>query len=133
MPRFSTVHHVNFTVTDLGRSGEWYARVLGLNRGWEMPDEGRRGRKLVLLHPSEPLRIVLTKHLGSDGSVASEFRTGLDHIAFAVADRAALEAWELHFDEQGVEHTEIKEGATGWLIVFRDPDNIQLEVYTASK
>jgi glyoxylase I family protein len=133
MPTFSTVHHLNLTVTDLHRSADWYVEMMGLHRGWEMPDEGGRGQKVVLLHPSEPLRLVLTQHAANDGGAASEFRTGLDHIAFTVADRAELEAWERHFNALGVEHSAIKEGATGWLIVFRDPDHIQLEVYTASK
>lgn len=133
MPEFTGVHHVNFTVTDLERSAAWYAEVLGLDRGWEMPDTEGRGQKVVLLHPASPLRLVLTRHQTSQGEAASEFRTGLDHLAFTVTDRAELEAWRARFDECGVEHSEIKEGATGWLIVFRDPDNIQLEVYTLSK
>jgi glyoxylase I family protein len=133
MPEFSGVHHLNFSVTDLNRSASWYIDVLGLNKGWEMEDVEGRGRKLVLLHPTEPLRIVLTVHQSNQGEPFSEFRTGLDHVAFTVADRASLEAWARRFDELGVEHSPIKEGATGWLITFRDPDNVQLEMYTRSK
>ena len=133
MPEFAAVHHINVSVPDLARSAAWYASVLGLEEGWEIPDVEGRGRKLVLLHPIDPLRIVLTSHGNNDGEPFSEFRTGIDHIAFSVADRDALEAWRRHFHELGVDHSEVKEGATGWLITFRDPDNLQFEMYTVSK
>lgn len=133
MPEFEGIHHLNLTVTDLQRSSEWYARVLGLKRGWQMDDVEGRGQKIILLHPTEPLRLVLTHHKSSGGEPFSEFHTGLDHIAFAVDDRDALTAWQQHFDDLGVGHSPVKEGATGWLITFRDPDNIQYEMYTRSK
>ncbi|HEX8919507.1 MAG TPA: VOC family protein [Chloroflexota bacterium] len=133
MPQFDTVHHINLSVMDLDRSAEWYERVLGLQKGWEMEDTEGRGKKKILLHSSSPFRLVLSMHQANPGTAASEFRTGLDHLAFGVPDRTALEEWQRHFDALGVEHTPIKEGATGWLIIFRDPDNIQLEIYSQSK
>jgi glyoxylase I family protein len=133
MPDFIGVHHVNFSVTDLDRSAAWYIRVLGLQRGWVMDDIDGRGRKIVLLHHGSPLRIVLSLHAANSGETADEHRTGLDHVAFGVRDRPALGEWLHHLEELGVVHSEIKEGATGWLITLRDPDNIQLEVYTLGK
>lgn len=133
MPEFDGVHHINLSVTDLERSAAWYMNFLGLTRGWEMPDEEGRGQKIILLHPVSPFRLVLSHHRANDGQPSSEFRTGLDHIAFTVEDRDALEEWRARFQEAGVDHSEIKEGATGWLITFRDPDNVQLEMYTRSK
>jgi glyoxylase I family protein len=133
MPEFGGVHHLNVSITDLERSAAWYSSVLGLQRGWENPDVEGRGRKLVMLHPTDPVRIVLTYHQSNPGEPFSEFLTGIDHIAFSVPDRAALEAWQRHFGELGVDHSPIKEGATGWLITFRDPDNVQFEMYTQTK
>ena len=130
---FEGVHHLNFSVTDLERSAAWYRETLGLTPGWEMEDTEGRGRKVVLLHPGSALRIVLSLHSANGGEPFSEYRTGLDHVAFTVADRAELERWQARFEELQVEHSEIKEGATGWLITFRDPDNVQFEVYTRSK
>jgi catechol 2,3-dioxygenase-like lactoylglutathione lyase family enzyme len=98
-----------------------------------MDDIEGRGRKVALLHPSSPLRIVLSRHQANAGEPASEFRTGLDHVALTVTDREELERWERRFEEMSVEHSPIKEGATGWLIAFRDPDNVQLEMYTQTK
>jgi glyoxylase I family protein len=127
------VHHLNLSVTDLERSAAWYEKVLGLTRGWEMPDAEGRGQKIILLLPNTQFRLVLSLHRANQGERFSEYRTGLDHVAFTVADRAELEAWGQRFDTLGVDHTPIKEGATGWLIVFRDPDGVQLEVYTVDK
>ena len=45
----------------------------------------------------------------------------------AVADRETLEAWASHLDDLGIADSGIQETG-GPLIVFRDPDNIQLEV-----
>jgi catechol 2,3-dioxygenase-like lactoylglutathione lyase family enzyme len=132
-PTFTGIHHINFTVSDLQRSATWYRDVLGLEAGWEMEDIEGRGQKVVLLVPDSPLRIVLTKHQGNDGAPASELATGLDHIALTVANHDVLRAWMDRFTEMGVDHSPIKEGATGWLITFRDPDNIQLEMYTVAK
>jgi len=133
MPEFSAVHHVNLSVTDLARSAAWYAEVLGLTKGWEMDDTEGQGRKVVLLQAGSPFRLVLSRHQSNDGQPFSEFRTGLDHLAFTVAGRAELEAWERRLEELGGDHSPIKEGATGWLITFRDLDNIQFEMYTQGK
>jgi hypothetical protein len=32
-------------------------------------------------------------------------RTGLDHLAFAAADRAELEEWQAHFERLCIDHT----------------------------
>jgi hypothetical protein len=55
---------------------------------------------------------------------------GLDHISFSVENLAALEAAARLFAEKGVEHGEIRDlGPFGiYVMAFRDPDNIQLEL-----
>ena len=126
---FSGVHHVAINVHDLERSERWYAEVLNFAR--LAPFDGDRFRRVLMRHPSGML-LGLTKH--DDPEAAAPFnerRTGLDHFAFQVADRGQLEAWVARFDELGVAHTEVKQTPiTGsYLIVFRDPDGIQLEMY----
>ena len=52
-------------------------------------------------------------------------------MALEVRDIDDLQAWKRRFEERGVDHSEIKEqgsGAAG--ITLRDPNNIQLEVFT---
>jgi catechol-2,3-dioxygenase len=60
----------------------------------------------------------------------SEFRVGLDHLALAVESRSELEDWVAHFDGHGVWHSAISDRQWGSVLVFRDPDNIQLELFS---
>ncbi|MDQ6910604.1 MAG: hypothetical protein M3Z84_07470, partial [Actinomycetota bacterium] len=56
-----------------------------------------------------------------------------------VPRRADLEAWQVHLETHGVERREAAAGAStqspiadeayGSVLVFRDPDNIQLELF----
>lgn len=58
-----------------------------------------------------------------------ERAAGLDHLAFRFPDRASLEAWARHLGDLGVAHSGVLEEQPGPVIVFRDPDNIQLELW----
>ena len=63
-----------------------------------------------------------------------EARVGLDHLSFGVASRAELERAAALLDERGVPHGEITDlgDAFGlYVLAFRDPDNIQLELTAA--
>ncbi|MEY2476719.1 MAG: hypothetical protein QOG87_2034, partial [Actinomycetota bacterium] len=59
----------------------------------------------------------------------SELRPGLDHVGFAVANRAALDEWEQKLDDLGIAHSPIKDAPYGSGLSFRDPDNIALEFF----
>ena len=119
-------HHVNLTVRDLPTTTEWYADVLGLVVLKEMADDGRRGAKVIMRHPGSGILVGFTSHRANEGESFAETRTGLDHVAFAVPDREALTTWMERFEKLGVVHAL---ATTGWLVTFRDPDNIQLQIY----
>jgi glyoxylase I family protein len=130
-PSFSGVHHVALNVGDLDASERWYVDVLGFAPLFPFATEDFQRR--LLRHPSGVV-VGLSKHHHPDADVPfSERRTGLDHLAFAVADQDELQAWEQRLTAAGVEHSGIKiTPQTGSaLIAFRDPDNIQLELYVA--
>ena len=80
---------------------------------------------MLLKHPASGLLIGLLQHPANSGEPFSEFRTGLDHLEFEVADRDELERWEQRLTAFGITHSGIKDH----LITFRDPDNIQLEFF----
>jgi glyoxylase I family protein len=61
-----------------------------------------------------------------------EDRAGLDHIAFRLGSKAELDSAAAHLDEVGVEHEPIKDIGPSYILQFRDPDNIALEL-TAPK
>jgi len=127
MPEISGYHHLSLTVPDLERSAAWYTSVLGFQQTMELQGEG--WRKLIFMQPQSRLILGLTAHDPGSQERFEERRTGMDHVAFQVPNRAELDAWKARFEELGVAHSPVKESAMGWLIVFRDPDNIQLEVY----
>jgi len=124
MPELSTVHHVSLSVTDLERSREWYERVLLLH---EVRSATIAGVTLTVLGASG-FSLTLCQHPANRGEPFQETVTGLDHLSFAVADVEALRAWVAHFDRVGVAHSPIAEDPFGPVLVFRDPDNIQLEL-----
>jgi glyoxylase I family protein len=83
----------------------------------------------VLAHPESGWIIGLREYPGHDDGAFSEFRTGLDHIAFTVSSRDELEAWQSVLGEKGVTFSPIAETPIGTVVVLRDPDNIQLELW----
>jgi glyoxylase I family protein len=127
MPEITGVSHISLTVNELDISEPWYTEVLGLIQ--VMKDEEPGHKLVVLMHPATQLMIGLHAHDANEGEAFKETRTGLDHVGFQVESRAALEAWRARFDEVGVEHSPITDAPYGSVLVFRDPDNIQLEMF----
>ncbi len=121
------VHHVVFTVRDADRSAQWYGGLLGLELLRQQDNETVRSRLMV--HPESGLVVGLNQYPEHADSAFDEFRTGLDHISFRVSSRNELEAWQQRLEEAGVHFTPIVDTPTGSVIVFRDPDNIQLEFW----
>lgn len=126
------IHHLGLTVLDVDVSATWYCDVLGFERvgRYEAPDGARR--KVFLRHDAIPARLGLTEHRDGDRARFDETRVGLDHLAFAVDDRAELDAWAERLSAAGVVHSAIAPAnsiAGAAVLVFRDPDNIQLELF----
>ena len=128
----SGLHHFGLTVRDAAISAAWYEDVLGFHREgvFEAPDGSRR--KVFLRHEGLQVRLGLTQHRDGPGERFDERRVGLDHLAFAVATRAGLDAWAGRLAAAAVAHSPVTaansiEGAA--VLVFRDPDGIQLELF----
>ena len=131
------MHHVALTVTDLDASIGWYERVFGISYRMDGPHEGGVGK--LLADDAFELVIVLHRHDTNEGELFAETRTGLDHTGFSVPSRADLEAWQSHLETNGVTRcaaadkpltqSPIADEPYGSVLVFRDPDNIQLEFF----
>jgi glyoxylase I family protein len=127
MADFPPVTHVALTVRDLSVSVPWYQALFDAQPVLDEdtdPDFHHTvyliGNTLIGLHQhAEP----------APDERFSEFRVGLDHVAFGCADRAELESWARRLDELGVEHSEIKDRGYGSGVSFRDPDGITLEFF----
>lgn len=129
MPRFSTISHLDLSVTDVERSAAWYVDTLGLRRLSRADLDNRI--MVVLQHPETGLVIGLNQHKEEHGGPFDERRPGLDHVGFSVADRDELDSWEARLTQLGVEHSPVTDSpsGSGTALVFRDPDNIQLEFW----
>jgi catechol 2,3-dioxygenase-like lactoylglutathione lyase family enzyme len=112
--------------TDLERSVAWYSELFGLVRIMDEAHAG--GRAIVLMHPETSLFMGLHAHDANGGERFAETRTGLDHLSFGVPSRDVLVAWRERLVTHTIEHSPIRDVSYGSVLVFRDPDNIQLEL-----
>ena len=121
------VHHFRLTVSDVDRTVAFYTDVLGF-------------KKLMDLNPGAFLSngavgLGIGPHPFPDRALKAdrfdENRIGLDHMSFAVPSRAALDDAVRILDKHRVPHSEIRDLGEAFgicIVVFRDPDNIHLEV-----
>ena len=126
MATITGAHHIALTVTDVERSTQWYQELLGLQVVMQGDDDTVRFR--VLAHPSGWL-MGLRQYPGNESGAFDELHTGLDHLAFTVASRAELDGCAAELADRGVTFSPVAETPIGTVIVFRDPDNIQLEFW----
>jgi glyoxylase I family protein len=132
------LHHVALTVTDLDTSIPWYEAVFGIRFVMDVPHDGGVGK--LLMNETQSLGIVLHRHDTNDGALFSETKAGLDHVGFVVGSRDDLLTWQDHLDAQGVVRADtadkpltqspVTDAPYGSVLVFRDPDNIQLEIFS---
>ncbi|MFE3230065.1 VOC family protein [Nocardia sp. NPDC059228] len=127
-----SVAHIRLTVGDIGRSRAFYDAVFGwpvaLEIAADADDETRQ--RLSFLDGGVIYRmaqgLIGLRPVGTDRF--DEDRVGLDHLAFPVGSLAELEAAAAHLDACGVVHEDIKDIGVSYILEFRDPDNIALEL-----
>ena len=127
MAGFPTLGHVAVTVSDLERSREFYGRLLGSEP--VLDEDTGTFYHVVYALEGGTLFGIHTHPTANDQPEFSEFRSGLDHVAFAVENRADLEKWVGRLDELGIKHGGIVDAHYGSGLSFRDPDNIALEFF----
>lgn len=121
------MHHIALTVSDLERSVDFYNRVLGFEQVADL------GTKIGLHNGSFLLMVTRAPdpEQALENDRFNENRVGLDHISFQVANRDAMEKAAASLDEMGVSRGAIRDLGKGfgfYVMAFRDPDNIQLEL-----
>jgi len=123
---FLGIGHLDLSVSNVEASATWYEQVLCLRRLRRVDFPERI--MIVLLH-SSGLIIGLNQHAKHPDGRFDELKSGLDHVGFLVERREDLDVWQLRLGSMGVEHSPVAEVEAGTALVFRDPDNIQLEFW----
>jgi glyoxylase I family protein len=132
----SSIAHVRLTVTDIARSRKFYEDVFGWRVALEVPEDADDATRDalgflfggVIYHIGDSLvglRPVATDRFDED-------RAGLDHLAFRLDSKAELDSAAAHLDDLGIAHQPVKDIGPSYILEFRDPDNIALEL-TAPK
>lgn len=125
------IHHVAVTVSDAGKSAEWYSNVLGFTVIADFEEAGGQRRKVVMTSPALSTRIGFVEHRGATAGVFDERVPGLDHISFSF-ELSQLDALLATLDAHGVTYSPSAPSVMNpdaRVVVLRDPDNIQLEIY----
>jgi len=126
MSSFPRIAHVAVTVRDLQVSVPWYADLF---EAAPVLDEDTGPFRHVVWLLGDTL-FGLHQFPDTDTATAfSERRVGLDHVAFACADRGELERWQQRLGQLGVTHGGIKDAGYGSGLAFRDPDGLPLEFF----
>jgi catechol-2,3-dioxygenase len=125
---FPALTHVAVTVRDLDVSGPWYRALFEAEPVLdEHTDAGFH--HLVWQFDNGTLFGIHQHDRPAEGDRFSEFRAGLDHVAFGCANRGELQTWVERLDDLGVEHGGIVDAHYGSGLSFRDPDGIALEFF----
>jgi glyoxylase I family protein len=126
MPEFPTITHVALTVSSLERSVPWYETLFDAKP--VLDEDTGPFRHVVWLLGGTLVGLHQFPDLESDEPF-NERRVGLDHLAFACANRSALVEWEGRLNELGIGNGGIVDAPYGSGLSFRDPDNIALEFF----
>ena len=128
MSEFPPLTHVALTVRDLSVSVPWYETLFDSAPVIDEDTDPDMHHTVYMLGNNTLIGLHQHKK-AAPAETFSEFRVGLDHIAFACADRGELEKWAARLDELGIERGRIKDAAYGSGVSFRDPDGIALEFF----
>jgi glyoxylase I family protein len=127
-----SVAHIRLTVTDIARSRHFYESVFGWPVAVEIPegaDDATRERLGFLfggvLYDAGDFLLGL-RPVASDRF--DEDRTGLDHLCLRVGSRSELDDAAALLDDVGAVREPVKEIGHGYILEFRDPDGIALEL-----
>jgi glyoxylase I family protein len=127
MPELLTIAHVSLTVSDLDRSIAWYERVFDAKL--VLDDTVSAFRRAALIVAGQAVIGLQDFPDPADDLPFNERRVGLDHLAFACSSRREVDAWKARLDELGVVNGGVVDAGYGFVLSFRDPDNIALEFF----
>lgn len=127
MPTFAKVSHISFSSRDAEASARWWCDVFGMQELDRVAGDGWRG--ILLIHQPSATVIEFQQHDANQGETFDPARTGLDHLGFKVDSVDELDEWQQRFERCGVVHTPTVHRDYGSVLTFKDPDQIQFEMF----
>lgn len=131
LPRLDRIVETALYADDLVRSRAFYVDILGCETLLDSP------RLLALSVGGMSVLLLFQRGATNDplptpgGVVPPHGGTGIQHIAFAVPDRAALDDWAARLEEQGVAiESRVRWPRGGESVYLRDPDGHSIELIT---
>src|SRR5947209_14898201 len=119
MNTFPPLTHVALTVRDLAVSVPWYEMLFEAEPVIDEDTDPDMHHTVYLL--GNGTLIGLHQHqTPAPKEPFSEYRVGLDHVAFGVESRDELEKWARRLDELSIPHGGIKDAPYGSGVSFRD-------------
>jgi glyoxylase I family protein len=128
VPDFPPLGHVALTVHSCDASTPWYEALIGVPP--VLDEDTGPWRHVVWALPGGGL-LGIHEHPGrtDPGDTFSEYRIGLDHVAFACGARADLVEWAQRLEGMGIAHGGVQDAGYGSGLSFRDPDGNALEFF----
>ena len=128
-PGIQGIHHLKFAVSELARSLAFYERVFDARR-IPQADHVRESDGQLYAYILDVPGLGTRLELRLNPAQAEKHRR-FDPVTILVEDRAALARWAAHLDALGIAHSPVITSIQAWLIVFDDPDQNRLRLYTA--
>lgn len=123
VPPLHGISHLGLSVRDLPAATDFWVRVLGFTLLTGEPALS------FLVRPDAMMAVGLSTQGGTVEGSFDEHHVGLDHLALAVPDVPALEAWERWLDECAVPHSGIGTSDAGRHLNLRAPDDFPVELF----
>jgi catechol-2,3-dioxygenase len=128
MSAFPPLTHIALTVRDLSVSVPWYESLFESAPVLDEDTDPNMHHTVFLVGNGTLIGLHQHERRAPDEQF-SEYRVGLDHVAFGCANRDELEKWASRLDELNIVHGGIKDAHYGSGVSFRDPDGIALEFF----
>ncbi|HEX8682814.1 MAG TPA: VOC family protein [Ardenticatenaceae bacterium] len=121
------LNHVILTISDVEQSRAFYGDLLG----FEVANVGDDPAWGFYFMAGGVAFFLMPSRQPTPGDRFSEFRVGLDHLAFTATSRESLDTFAEKLIAAGVETQGVEqfEPTGNYYVAFRDPDNIQLEYW----
>ncbi|GHH37036.1 VOC family protein [Lentzea cavernae] len=125
MAQLRGIRGVKIPVSDLARSTQWYREVFGFEPEWEFANADGVVRGVSGYVSGGAAGLSLRENPGKARAIA-----GFDPVNWAVETREDLQDWIAHLDGLKIPHSPEIEASIGWLLVFNDPDGLEIHLYT---